>query len=158
MKKRLIVGIGILILTVIAFAQLVFAQSASVVKAKGYLSQDAVAVGDRYKNFRLAIELNIDEGYHINGHFPSEDYLVATNLKLEPIAGIKFSEPKYQKPKLQKFDFSEKELAVLEGKTFIIVNGEAENNLRLGNYTIRATVTVQSCNNNLCLQPSDLKV
>ncbi len=165
MKKRLIVGVGVLMVIAVAFAQFVFAQSSSVVKAKWHLSQPAIAAGAEAKTgpvrragLLIAIELDIAEGYHINGHYPTEDYLVATNLKLDPIPGIKFSEPKYQKPKLQKFDFSEKELAVLEGKTFIVVDCESENTLRVGNYTIRATVTVQSCNNNLCLQPSDLKV
>jgi thiol:disulfide interchange protein DsbD len=165
MKKRLTIGVGVLVLTVMAFAQFALGQSATVVKAKGYLSQPAIAAGEEAKTgvvrrdgTLMAIELDIAEGYHINGHHPTEDYLVATNLKLEPLAGIKFSEPKFQKPKLQKFDFSEKELAVLEGKTFIVVSCETENNARVGNYTIRATVTVQSCNNNLCLQPSDIKV
>ncbi|MEW6127808.1 MAG: cytochrome c biogenesis protein CcdA [Acidobacteriota bacterium] len=158
MQKRLMIVVGLLFAVVFSASQ-VSAQigqgSASVVKAKGYISQDGVAAG---KKFKLAVELEIAEGYHINGHIPSEDYLVATNLKLEPVAGLKFSEPKYQKPKLQKFDFSEKELAVLEGKSFIIVEGEAENNLKPGDATLRATVTVQSCNNNLCLQPADLKL
>lgn len=139
-------------------AQLALAQpggSATVVKATGHTSADAVAPKQKFK---IAVQLDIAEGYHINGHIPSEDYLVATNLKLEPVAGLTFSEPKYEKPKLQKFEFSDKELAVLEKTSFVVVDVEADANLQVGNQIVKGILTAQACNDKLCLAPSSLPV
>jgi len=47
----------------------VFAQgSERVVKARGYSSADGVRPGDKVK---IAIAVDIDEGYHINAHRPT---------------------------------------------------------------------------------------
>jgi thiol:disulfide interchange protein DsbD len=156
MKKRLIGVAGLLIVLALSIAPFAFAQSsAAVVTAKGVTNQAWVSQNEP---FRIAIELNVAEGYHINAHFPSEEYLFATNVKFEPLPGMKISEVRYPKPKLQKFEFSEKELAVLDGKIYVYAIAQTEQKLELGKKIIRATVTVQSCNDKLCLAPADLKV
>jgi thioredoxin:protein disulfide reductase len=176
MKKRLIAVVGLTILMALLLASFALAQNASgsmkgspsdtggsaavsgsaaVVTAKGYIDKDWVGSPDR---FLVAIELNVAETYHINAHFPSEEYLFATNVMFEPLAGVKTFEVKYPKPKLQKFEFSEKELAVLEGQVFAYASVEADANLPAGTKILRATVTVQACNDRLCLAPADLKV
>jgi thioredoxin:protein disulfide reductase len=156
MKKRLFVVVGLMMVFALSMAQFALAQgSAAAVTAKGFISKDWVNPQDR---FAIAIELNVGEGYHINAHFPSEDYLFATNVKFEPLAGLKILEVKYPKPKLQKFEFSDKELAVLDGKVYLVISAESEEKLAVGKQTLKATVTVQACNDRLCLAPADLKV
>jgi thiol:disulfide interchange protein DsbD len=137
-------------------AQFALAQSSSaVVKAQGYVSTDGVKPASKFK---IAIVLDVAEGYHINARVPTEDFLIATNVKFEPLAGLKISDAKYPKPQLKKFEFSEKDLAVLEGKVFIVADVEAENDLPPGAKAIQATVTIQSCNDKQCLAPADVKV
>jgi thioredoxin:protein disulfide reductase len=156
MKNRLFVVLGLMIVSALSLTQLALAQgSATVVTAQGFTNQKGLAPG---LSFILAIELNVAEGYHINAHFPSEEYLFATNVKFEPLAGLKILDVKYPKPKLQKFEFSDKELAVLDGQVLIIAGAQTETNLQMGAKTIQATVTVQSCNDKLCLAPADIKV
>jgi thiol:disulfide interchange protein DsbD len=156
MKKRLIAFVGLTIYIALSLAQFTFAQSsAAVVKAQGYVSSDGVKPGSKFK---IAIALDVDTGYHINARVPTEDFLIATSVKFEPLSGLKIADAKYPKPKLQKFEFSDKELAVLEGKVFITADVEAEGNIQPGAQTIHAVVTVQSCNDKQCLAPTDLKV
>ncbi|MBI3654182.1 MAG: redoxin domain-containing protein [Acidobacteria bacterium] len=156
MKKRLWVGAGLLMVIALSLAPLVFAQSSSaVVKAQGYVSTDAVKPASQFK---IAIALDVASGYHINARVPTEDFLIATSVKFEPVAGLKISDAKYPKPQFKKFEFSDKELAVLEGKIYIVANVEAEKDLPLGAKIIQATVTVQSCNDKQCLAPANLKV
>jgi thiol:disulfide interchange protein DsbD len=154
MKTRLMVCTGLLL--ALALAQFAFAQSSSaVVKAQGYVSTDGVKSAS---TFKIAIVLDVATGYHINARVPTEDFLIATQVKFEPTAGLKIADAKYPKPQLKKFEFSDKDLAVLEGKVFIVADVEAEKDLAPGAKTIQATVTIQSCNDKQCLAPADLKV
>jgi thiol:disulfide interchange protein DsbD len=156
MKKRLIGVVGLLIVFALSVAQFAFAQdSAAVVKAQGYASVDGVKPASK---FQIVVALDITEGYHVNAHIPSEDYLFATNVKFAPVAGLKIAEAKYPKPKLQKFEFSETELAVLDGKVFLTADVEAGKDIQSGAKILQAIVTVQSCNDKLCLAPTDIKV
>src|SRR5262245_24935123 len=151
--------IGTLIFTILwalfCVSSAVAQSSATVVKAQGYASVDGVKPESKFK---IAIALDVASGYHINAHVPTEDYLVATNVKFDDVAGLKITDVKYPKSQLKKFEFSDKDLAVLEGKVFITAEAAADNNIQPGTQTIKATVTVQSCNDRQCLAPSDLKV
>jgi thiol:disulfide interchange protein DsbD len=134
-----------------------FAQGSDrVVKAKGYASVDAVRPGDKFK---VAVVLEVGEGYHINAHRPSLPDLIPTTVKFEPVAGIRFDQEKYPAPKHRKFEFApDTELAVHEGAVFITAEAQADKTIQQGTPTIRALVTVQSCNDSLCLAPADLTV
>src|SRR5690349_19804140 len=65
-------------LTLAVWSSPVFAQgSERVVSAKGYLSVDFVHPGDKFK---VAVALEVANGYHINAHRPSLDTLIATEV------------------------------------------------------------------------------
>jgi thiol:disulfide interchange protein DsbD len=148
---------GLALLVALFLPVLSFAQgSERVVKAKGYTSVDAVRPGDKFK---VAVALEVGEGYHINAHYPSLDFLIPTSVKLEPPQGISFAEETYPAPKHRKFEFSpETELAVHEGTVFIIAEAQADKTLIQGASTIRSLITVQACNDSQCLAPADLTV
>ena len=146
---------GLALFVALFFPVLALAQgSERVVKARGYASVDAVRPGDKFK---VAVALEVGEGYHINAHRPSLDFLIATNVKLEPPQGISFADETYPAPKHRKFEFSpDTELAVHEGTVFITADAQADKSLQQGSSTIRALVTVQACNDSQCLAPADL--
>src|SRR5215467_2539830 len=125
--------------------------SERVVKAQGYLSVNAIRPGDK---FRMAVSLQIADGYHINAHVPSEDYLVPTTLTLAGTPEIRFGEPVYPAAVERAFEFSpNKKLAVYEGTVTVTADGEATAGLGQGNAVIKAQVQVQSCNSSQCLAP-----
>jgi len=142
----------LLLLPLVAFAQ----GSDRVVKANGYASVDGARPGDKFK---VAVALEVGEGYHINAHRPSLDFLIATAVKFEPASGITISQEKYPAPKHRKFEFApDTELAVHEGTVYITAKAQADASVAPGASTIHAIVTVQACNDSQCLAPSDLSV
>lgn len=156
-RNRSIIAAAAPILVILLLPILSFAQgSERVVKAKGYASVDAVRPGDKFK---VAVALEVGEGYHINAHHPTLDFLIATNVKLEPPQGVSFAAESYPAPKHRKFEFSpDTELAVHEGTVFITAEAQADKSLSQGASTVRALVTVQACNDSQCLAPADLTV
>lgn len=155
-KAKYITRTALAALLVVAFAMLVFGQSDKVVKAKGYASVDGVRAGEKFK---VAVELDIQAGYHINAHNPTLEYLQATTVQFDAPAGLQIAEPRYPGPKLEKFEFApDQELAVHEGAIYITAEGATDKSLKPGDAVIHARVTVQSCNDKLCLAPADLAV
>ena len=145
-------ALALLLLPLSAFAQ----GSDRVVKTKGYASVDGVRPGDK---FNIAVAIEVGEGYHINAHHPSLDFLVPTTVKFEPGAGISIAPEKYPAPKHRKFEFwPDSELAVHEGTLFITAEAQADKSLQPGSTAIRSLITVQACNDSQCLAPSDLTV
>lgn len=156
MKRRIIAHLALALIVLSCFALVAFAQSSSEVKARGYLSVDGVHAGDKFK---VAVAVEIAQGYHIQAHVPSDVGLIATEAAFEPPAGIRINQPKYPAPKFEKFAFSEgKEYAVHDGTIYIVAEAEADSSLKPGPATIRARVTVQACDDKTCLSPSDLDV
>ena len=62
----------------------------------------------------LRLSATIAQGWHVNSHRPSEDYLIATAAKLDAQSGVTFGEPVYPAGVDKKFAFSEAALSVYE--------------------------------------------
>ncbi|MFY9608395.1 MAG: cytochrome c biogenesis protein CcdA [Blastocatellia bacterium] len=153
-KPHLILRTVMVALLVFAFGALVFGQSDKVVKARGYASADGVRAGEKFK---IAVAIEIGDGYHINAHKPTLDFLHATTVQFEAPPGVRIGEPRYPAPKLSKFQFApDQELAVHEGTIFVTAQAEADKSIKPGDAIIHALVTVQACNDNLCMAPADL--
>jgi len=154
---RLIGKAGLTLLVTLLVASFALAQgSERVVKARGYASADGVRPGDKVK---IAIAVEVGEGYHINAHRPTLPELVPTSVAFGAPAGISFADEKYPAPKHRKFAFAPNtELAVHEGTLFITAEAQADKTIQQGAINIRAVVTVQACNDSLCLTPSYLTV
>src|SRR5262245_66604961 len=92
-SKALLVLVLIPFLAFISYAQ----GSDRVVKATGYVSVDAIRPGDKFK---VAVAVEIGDGYHVNAHRPTLDYLIPTTLALGAPAGISFADERYPAPKI----------------------------------------------------------
>ncbi|HSB11359.1 MAG TPA: cytochrome c biogenesis protein CcdA [Blastocatellia bacterium] len=156
-RRKVVPAAGLAALLVLFLPLAAFAQGSDrVVKAKGYASVDAVRPGDRFK---VAVALEVGEGYHINAHRPTLDFLIATDVNFEPTAGLTIGDAKYPAPKHRKFEFApDTELAVHEGTVYLTAEVQADKTIPPGAATIKALVTVQSCNDAQCLAPADLPV
>jgi thioredoxin:protein disulfide reductase len=142
---------AIVFLTAPAMAQ----TSASVVKAEPGESVYKIKRGEVAK---IEIKLEIEDEFHINSNRPNDKNLIATALKVERMTGLSVTPVLYPKAKMQKFEFSEKPLAVFEGKTTLRFTARALPSLQAGSHTIKAKLTVQACNNEKCLRPSTFEV
>jgi thiol:disulfide interchange protein DsbD len=135
------------------FAQL--STSAKQVSVEVKLSSDKIQSG---KIVQVAILLKINEGWHINSHTPTFDYLIGTTFELQQTEGIILTDVQYPKGKLASLSFAEQPIDVYEGTTILFAAFKTSDKLALGTDTLKGSVTVQACNNQLCITPSTIGV
>ena len=147
--------LSLLILLLVGLSATAAAQtSASVIKIRPEQSSYKVKAGAATP---LALIVEVDDGYHINSSRPADKNLIATSLKFDKLAGLSVSPVIYPKAKLQKFGFSPKPLSVYEGKAVFKMTARALPSFD-GNQTLKGKLTVQACNNEVCLRPQTVDV
>jgi thiol:disulfide interchange protein DsbD len=93
-------------------------------------------------------------GWHVNAHLPSEDYLIPTELKLEPAADVEFSEPSYPDGEMVLFEFAGQSLRVYEGRFVMGVPLRIAAGAAPGPRTVKGALLYQPCNERICLPPA----
>jgi DsbC/DsbD-like thiol-disulfide interchange protein len=124
-----------------------------VVKAKVTMAS-AVARPDSI--VRAAVVVEVLPGYHINDHHPSLDYLIPTEVKLEPSKQVTVNDITYPKGELKKFAFSDAPLSVYEGAIRVDVALQLEHKTLPGNYDVKGQLRYQACNDHACLPPASV--
>ena len=102
--------------------------------------------------------LKIANGYHVNANPPSYSYLKATELELQPAAGIAVEFITYPNALTKNFSFAEKPLAVYEGDTTLKVRLKADKSAPPGKHNLSAKLRVQACDDKVCYAPGALDV
>ncbi|MBI2619483.1 MAG: thioredoxin family protein [Ignavibacteriales bacterium] len=151
--------LGALVFLCLSLPPLLLAQlsgsSAQRVRTEVKLSQDQVLVGS---SLQVAVQLDIEEGWHVNAHIPTYDYLIGTAVNLQPVEGIILADLRYPEGSLQQFGFADDRLNVYDGSTTVFLTLRVSDKLTPGVYRIPATVRVQACNDQVCLAPSSIGV
>jgi len=151
MKQIKLILILINILCITVFAQ--FGLQKDLVKINTLQSFDKVFSGSEFK---LALEVTVEEGWHINSNKPYDDYLIPTQLILTENSNFKLKKVAYPKPQDYKFDFSETPLSVLEGKSLIGALIEVDEKTEPGTYSLIVELEYQACNDMSCLAPTSI--
>ncbi|MFI5180358.1 MAG: protein-disulfide reductase DsbD family protein [Thermoanaerobaculia bacterium] len=107
-------------------------------------------------SFRLVVVADIRPGWHVNSHTPNEDFLIPTQVSLSPVSGLTVSPPKYPLQSERKFAFSEKPLAVYDGRALFRFDGTVEASAAWGPRTLSARIEFQPCNDEQCLPPAEV--
>ena len=123
----------------------------SVVSARTVLATDAVHPG---QVARIAVVAQIEQGYHINDHKPSLDYLIPTKVVFDDSPVLKVEKVVYPHGKPMKFDFLDTPISVYEGEIRLGSILKIEGSARPGSYSLRGKFTYQACNNYACLPPA----
>jgi thiol:disulfide interchange protein DsbD len=102
----------------------------------------------------LRLQASLASGWHVNSHHPSEDYLIATEARLDPASGVRFGDARYPEGMLKKFAFSESPLSVYEGSFAIEVPLQFD---PAGSVpALSGRVEYQACNDTRCLAPTSV--
>ena len=125
----------------------------SVVEAHAVMATDAAHANSPVK---LAVLAQVVAGFHINDHKPSLDYLIPTELKLEPSDQFTVKTVVYPKGSPKKFAFSDVPLSVYEGKVAVGTLLQAGKAVPAGTYTLKAKFAYQACNDHACLPPTSV--
>lgn len=107
---------------------------------------------------QAAVVARVAPGYHINDHKPSLDYLIPTELKLEPIKQVAVKEVVYPKGTPQRFAFSDMPLSVYQGTVVVGAALQVGRVVPPGAYTVKGKFAYQACNDHACLPPTSVPV
>ena len=121
------------------------------VKIETYQSFDKVYPGSEFK---LALEVNVEEGWHINSHKPYDEYLIPTSLTIIENSNFKLKKVAYPEPHDFKLSFSESPLSVWEGTVYKGALIEVDSNLTPGIYPLVVELEYQACNDISCQAPT----
>jgi DsbC/DsbD-like thiol-disulfide interchange protein len=125
----------------------------SVVEAHAVMATDAAHAGSPVK---LAVLAQVAAGYHINDHKPSLDYLIPTELKVDPSDQFTLQNVVYPKGTPKRFAFSDVPLSVYEGTVVVGALLQAGKVTPAGTYMLKAKFAYQACNDHACLPPASV--
>jgi thiol:disulfide interchange protein DsbD len=101
----------------------------------------------------LRVTARLAEGWHVNSHTPSEDYLIPTTVALDAGGGVTAGEARYPEGQPVKFSFSDKPLSVYQRAFEITVpltwQGAPPE-------ALSGRIDFQACNDKQCLAPASL--
>lgn len=151
MKIFNLLAVLFLLLTINTLAQ--FGVRKDLIKVKTYQSFDKVYLGSEFK---LAIEVNVAEGWHINSDKPYDEYLIPTSLAIVDNPNFKLKKVAYPKPHDYKFSFSESPLSVWEGTIYKGALIEVDTATIPGDYQLVIKIQYQACNEMSCQAPTSI--
>jgi len=103
----------------------------------------------------LVVWAEIEPGWHINAHTPTEPFLIPTAATLTLPPGVTSDPPTYPKPNRKAFAFAQgKELLVYEGRVGIAAGFTVPADFSNSRVRIEAVLRYQACNDATCLPPT----
>ncbi len=108
----------------------------------------------------LSLELSIKDGWHVNSHAPTLEYLIPTKVTLPSPGQAMVDSIDYPAGKLVTLEFAKEKLSVYEGRTTIRVNLRPSPDGPDGPQGARAIVLrvgYQACSHKVCLAPETLE-
>ena len=104
----------------------------------------------------VKLSATLNEGFHLNSHTPTEDYLIPLTLKWEgPLEAV---DVVYPKPQMETYSFDPKPLSVLTGQFPLVTKFKAPATASLGPVTLSGKIRYQACNSNSCFAPKTVPV
>ncbi|HUQ94829.1 MAG TPA: protein-disulfide reductase DsbD domain-containing protein [Bryobacteraceae bacterium] len=103
------------------------------------------------------LDLQLRNGFHVNSNKPADDYLIP--LRLTWSAGpLELQEVAYPKPRLEKYEFSEKPLSVYSGVFEVVTRFKVPASAAPGMQMISGKLRYQACSDKECFPPKTIEV
>lgn len=124
-------------------------------RAEGLAAADGVPAG---ASLEVAFRVRLEDGFHVNSHVPSQEFLIPTTLEVEPAGGLHFDEWIYPPGEERRFPFSEEPLQVYEG--VFLIRGRVRVSAGMAPATQRliARLRYQACTREKCLPPKQEEI
>ena len=105
--------------------------------------------------FDIEIQLEIDEGWHINANPASDDFLIPSTVSVNPDATVEVISAVYPKGKLLDLSFNDQPVSVYEGVLTIQMQLQLKPGVpREEAFPINLNLEYQVCDDQRCLPPS----
>ena len=151
MKNFNLAVVLIFFFTISSFAQ--FGVRKDLISVETYQSFDKVYPGTEFK---VALEVNVAEGWHINSDEPYDEYLIPTSLTIIENPNFKVVQIAYPEAHDYKFAFSDSPLSVWEGTIYQGILIEVDSNAIAGIYPLVVKMQYQACNDMSCQAPTSV--
>lgn len=106
---------------------------------------------------RAAVVLTVRDGWHVNAHWPTYDYLIGTEVTWDAIPNLEVHALRYPAPKTLALDFADDVIDVHEGTAVIFAQVRPAAEMAPGDRRVTAAVRVQACSDKTCLRPSTIR-
>jgi thioredoxin:protein disulfide reductase len=114
-------------------------------------SSNAVHPGD---TIRVAAQVSLPQGWHVNARHPLDEFLIPTELILDPPAGVTVKQMAYPEAKTRTFEFAAgASMAVYESEFVIGAELEVAPDTSPGMVEVPAVLHYQACNETQCWAP-----
>jgi hypothetical protein len=129
-------------------------------QSSGYLSLGQVAKvsGKRGAALQAKIPCVVQQGYHVNSHTPSDEYLIPLKLTWKTTGALEGGQVAYPKPAMEKYEFSEKPLSVFTGNFELTTNFKVAANAPAGPGVAVGQLRYQACSDKACYPPKTIEV
>jgi len=120
-----------------------------------YAETDGVHPGT---SVRVAIELTLSEGWHVNSNKPLDEFLIPTVLTFAEDPAYAVEKVIYPEHKLIQFSFSPDKVAVYEQQFVLGAVVKLAADLSPAERTLKGTLQYQACNDKQCAPPAKLAI
>ena len=107
---------------------------------------------------RVALQAQLDPGFHVNSNVPLEDFLIPTALTLDPPDGIELAAVAWPEPIMLSQQGAEQPLAVFEEAFVVGAALTLDPALDAGTYVVPGTLRYQACDETMCYLPATADV
>ncbi|HEV7903736.1 MAG TPA: protein-disulfide reductase DsbD domain-containing protein [Pyrinomonadaceae bacterium] len=135
------------------FAAPVAAQGANI-GVNGFFSTDKAQRGG---SVQAAVVLDIPHGFHVNSNRAAK-FSIPTVVKVDVPRGLRVGAVAYPRAVVRRLSFSKEPLSLYEGRAVMRFNISVPANFQTGLTELRAKVTYQSCNDEVCFPPTTREV
>jgi DsbC/DsbD-like thiol-disulfide interchange protein len=120
----------------------------------GFFAADKAQRG---RSVQAAIVLDIPHGFHVNANKAAK-FSIPTVVKIDAPKGLRVSAVAYPRAVVRRLGFSKEALSLYEGRAVMRFNLTVPANYQTGLTELRAKVTYQSCNDEVCYPPTTREV
>jgi thioredoxin:protein disulfide reductase len=120
----------------------------------GFFSADKAQRG---RSIQAAVVLDIPHGFHVNSNRAAR-FSIPTVLKIDAPKGLRVGAVAYPRAVVRRLSFSKEALSLYEGRAVMRFNITVPANFQTGLTELRAKVTYQSCNDEVCFPPTTREV
>ena len=104
------------------------------------------------------ISVSVTPNFHVNSNTPSDAYLIPLKLTWTPGGALEPVGVVFPKPRMEKYEFSDKPLSVFTGDFDLVAKFKAPTDAPQGPGIMVGKLRYQACNNNSCFPPKTAEV
>lgn len=120
----------------------------------GFFSTDKAQRG---RSVEAAVVLDIPHGFHVNSNRAAK-FSIPTVVRVDAPRGLRVGTVTYPRAVVRRLSFSKEALSLYEGRAVMRFNISVPANFQTGLTELRAKVTYQSCNDEVCFPPTTREV